>query len=119
MAGNAAGPSAGGNLFRVPAPPSGSEELLDLLAAGAGCRIERIVSAGQATAPGSWYDQSRDEWVALLQGRATLRYEDGRVAELGPGDWLWIPAGVRHRVDATSADPPCIWLAVHLEPRNR
>jgi cupin 2 domain-containing protein len=117
MAGSVAGPPTGGNLLRIAAPPSGPEELLELLAAGAGYRIERIVSAGQVTATGEWYDQPWDEWVALLQGRATLRYEDGRVVGLGPGDWLWIPAAVRHRVEETSAEPPCVWLAIHLEPR--
>lgn len=75
--------------------------------------VERIVSAGQATAPGEWLEQERDEWVALLDGEAELLYDDGSRLRLGPGDWVVIPAGARHRVLWTSDDPPCLWLAVH------
>jgi cupin 2 domain-containing protein len=91
-------------------------ETVDVLLDRPGARIERIVSTGQTTPPGQWYDQTGDEWVALLAGRATLRFEDGAFVELAPGDWLLIPAHVRHRVEATSADPPCVWLAVHTAP---
>jgi len=91
-------------------------ETVDLLLERPGARIERIVSTGQATPPGQWYDQSGDEWVALLAGRATLRLEVGALVELAPGDWLLIPAHVRHRVESTSVDPPCVWLAVHAAP---
>ena len=52
----------------------------------------------------------------LLAGRATLLFEGGRRVEFAPGDWLLIRAHERHRVEATSADPPCVWLAVHLPP---
>ena len=31
-------------------------------------RIERIVSRGQASPPGFWYDQETDEWVLLVSG---------------------------------------------------
>jgi cupin 2 domain-containing protein len=91
-------------------------ETVDLLLDRPGVRIERIVSTGQTTPPGQWYDQPGDEWVALLAGRATLRLDDGSLIEMAPGDWLLIPAHVRHRVEATSADPPCVWLAVHAAP---
>jgi len=92
-------------------------EVVDLLCERPGARIERIVSAGQTTQPGQWYDQPGDEWVALLAGRATLRLGDGARVELSAGDWLLIPAHLRHRVEATSADPPCVWLAVHFLAR--
>jgi len=91
-------------------------ETVDLLLDRPGARVERIVSTGQATPPGQWYDQPGDEWVALLAGRATLRLGDGALVDLSPGDWLLIPAHLRHRVEATSADPPCVWLAVHTTP---
>ncbi len=76
--------------------------------------IERIISTGQATPPGEWYDQERDEWVLLLQGQAQLSYSDGSTIALNPGDYLLIPARQKHRVESTSIDPPCIWLAVHF-----
>jgi cupin 2 domain-containing protein len=77
--------------------------------------VERIVSTGQASPPDRWYAQHRDEWVVLLQGEAELAYDDGSRLGLGPGDYVLISAGERHRVEWTREDPPCIWLAVHAE----
>ncbi|MHB8801619.1 MAG: cupin domain-containing protein, partial [Rhodocyclaceae bacterium] len=78
-------------------------------------RIERIVSTGQASPEGFWYDQPRDEWVLLLSGSAGLRFADeADVRELRPGDWLLIPAGCKHRVEWTDAAQPSVWLAVHF-----
>jgi cupin 2 domain-containing protein len=100
------------NLFALPADlPEG--ELVDRLAGGDGVLIERIVSTGQSTPPGEWLQQERDEWVALLRGEAELAYEDGTHVALGAGDVVLIPAGTRHRVERTSTEPPCVWLAVH------
>ena len=78
-----------------------------------GILIERIISAGQSSPPGFWYEQERDEWVVLLQGESELLWEEGRKLTLKAGDWVLLPAGERHRVEKTSTDPPCIWLAVH------
>lgn len=71
------------------------------------------MSTGQASPPGQWPAQHRDEWVVLLEGEAELAYEDGSRLRLEPGDFVLIPAGERHRVEWTRAVPPCIWLAVH------
>lgn len=102
-----------GNLLAA-LPHGGGEELVEVLAQGAGVRIERIVSTGQASPPGFWYDQPDDEFVVVLAGAAVVRFEDGdRCLDLAPGDWIEIPAHVRHRVEATQADPPTVWLAVH------
>jgi len=38
-------------------------------------KLERIVSSGQATPPGKWYDQDTNEWVILLSGSAGLLME--------------------------------------------
>jgi len=89
------------------------EEIVEILAETDAVRIERIVSSGQVSPPGFWYDQPRDEWVVLLQGSATLEWDDGRRRDLLPGESLIIPAGEKHRVRETSANPPCIWLVVH------
>jgi cupin 2 domain-containing protein len=102
-----------GNLLAA-SPHGGAAELAEVLAQGAGVRIERIVSTGQASPPGFWYDQAEDEFVVLLAGSAVLRFEEGdRRFDLAPGDWIEIPANVRHRVEYTQADPPTVWLAVH------
>jgi cupin 2 domain-containing protein len=108
-------PPQRGTLFDAGAADP-EREIVEILLGRPGARIERIVSTGQTTPAGLWYDQAGDEWVALLAGRATLRFADGALVELSPGDWLLIPARARHRVEATSADPPCVWLAVHLPP---
>jgi len=99
-----------GNLF-APLPLPGACERFDTLFAGPHCRIERIVSHGHRSPPDSWYDQADDEWVVLLQGGATLAFDDGRRLTLQPGDWVEIPAHCRHRVESTG--PQTVWLAVH------
>ncbi len=94
-------------------------ERFDILLQTGGCRLERIISIGHATPPGEWYDQDGDEWVALLQGQAKLRFaEDDAARLLTPGDYVWIPAHCRHRVEWTSEDPPAVWLALHLTSGN-
>ena len=101
-----------GNLFELPDPLPSEERTEDLIP-DRGVKVERIVSTGQATPEGEWYDQDRDEWVVLLQGEAVLAYGDGRRVQLEPGDHVLIPARERHRVERTSSEPACIWLAVH------
>jgi cupin 2 domain-containing protein len=90
-----------------------AEELFEVLASGGDVLVERIISARHASEPGSWLEQERDEWVVLLEGEATLAFEDGSTLRLGAGDHVLIPAGERHRVEWTRDDPPCFWLAVH------
>jgi len=100
------------NLFsNLPSPETG-EDFLQLLR----CRnvvIERIVSSDRPDP--RTYDQAQDEWVVLLQGEASLEIS-GRNVALKPGDHIFIPAGTPHLVVATSREPPCVWLAVHIHP---
>ena len=102
------------NLFDTPEidPPG---ELVEVLAGtGGSLRIERIVSCGQASPDGFWYDQELSEWVVLLSGSAVLRFEDlSEPISLKPGDWLEIPAHRRHRVEETDEAGASVWLAVH------
>ena len=61
-------------------------ELFETLATGAGSiRVERIVSNGQVTPEGEWYDQDLDEWVVVLEGEARLHYMDGEEVGLKKG----------------------------------
>lgn len=102
------------NLFRLNnIPGQENEELVEQLIPDLGIAIERIVSTGQVSPDGFWYNQERDEWVTLLQGEARLSWKNGKNMSLTAGDWVLIPAGEEHRVDYTSNDPPCIWLAIH------
>jgi len=104
-----------GNIFAdLPLAPEAAERLETLLARP-GLRIERIVSSGQASPAGFWYQQAEAEWVLLLSGAALLRFEDETEARrLHPGDWLHIEPRRRHRVDWTDAEAPTVWLAVHF-----
>lgn len=89
-----------------------AEWLQDLLV-HRGLRIERIVSRGHTTPPGHWYEQDWDEWVLLIRGDAELEYRDPPARRrLAPGDWLFIPAGVAHRVSWTTPDEDTLWLAL-------
>lgn len=100
------------NLFDIPEKLR-EEEIFESLLPDRGILVERIISTGQSSPPGFWYDQDRDELVALLQGEAELAWSDGRTHQMKRGDWLLIPAHERHRVERTSIEPPCIWLAIH------
>jgi len=105
---------AGRLLEGLPAAPL-AKEITDILADAREVRIERIVSTGQATPEGEWYDQDDDEWVLVVAGAARLRIEgEQRDRELGEGDWVLLPAHCRHRVTWTQSEPPTVWLAVHF-----
>jgi cupin 2 domain-containing protein len=105
-----------GNLLRgLPSKPL-AEEIVEPLLTLPGMRIERIVSTGQATPEGQWYDQETDEWVLLVRGAARLRLEgEAEDRALGPGDFLLLPAHCRHRVDWTDPNEVTVWLAIHFE----
>jgi len=102
------------NLFTsLPADPA--QEHFDELLARPGLSIERIVSHGQASPPGFWYDQPRGEWVLLLSGSAGLRLaHEPCERRLTPGDFVEIPAHCRHRVEWTDSTQATVWLAVHF-----
>lgn len=101
------------NLFTA-LPTASPEELFTTLLEQSGVRIERIVSYGQASPEGFWYDQDQDEWIIVLQGAAKLEFED-RTVEMNRGDFLHIRAHEKHRVAWTAPSEPTIWLAVHYE----
>jgi len=91
-------------------------EQFDALFAGQQFRLERIVSTGQTTPPGQWYDQDEEEWVLLLAGEAELEFADNRRIRLVAGDHVQIPAHCPHRVSYTSQAEPTVWLALFYAP---
>ena len=101
-----------GHLFH--AIPAGLPvEISDCLLQSGSVRIERIVSKGQHSPPGFWYDQHEHEWVLLVRGEATLRFEQGnKTVRLTPGSYVNIAAHERHRVEWTAVDEETVWLAV-------
>jgi cupin 2 domain-containing protein len=101
------------NIFNLPSFLP-NEEIFESLVSSQTVAIERIISTGQITPAGEWYEQERDEWVIILQGKASIAYAGGATIDLIAGDYLLIPALQKHRVAYTSTDPPCIWLAIHF-----
>lgn len=101
------------NLFsQVPDPVP--QEITEVLLQAPGFHLERIVSGGQATPAGQWYDQDTHEWVLLLTGSAGLRFQGvEEIKVMGPGDYLNIPAHCRHRVEWTDPHRQTVWLALH------
>ncbi len=92
------------------------KELVTRLLKNEFVHIERIISRGQASEQDEWYDQEQDEWVILLQGAARLQFysEPAELKMLQAGDYLFIPAHCKHRVDWTHPSMDSIWLAVHI-----
>jgi len=93
------------------------KELVQILIRAADVRIERIVSHGHASPTDFWYDQAQHEWVIVLKGTARLQIED-RTVEMKPGDFINIPAFMKHRIDWTTPDEPTVWLGVRYGDRN-
>jgi cupin 2 domain-containing protein len=92
------------------------QEQFDVLLETGSFRLERIVSAGHSTASGEWFDQDRDEWVILVTGSASLRFEaEMDLRQMQPGDFLLIPAHQKHRVERTDPNTRTVWLALHFD----
>ena len=75
--------------------------------------IERIISSGQMTPNGIWLSEKTDEWVILLKGKAEISFRSGEKFNLEKGDYILIKSGTKHRVNYTSKNPECIWIAIH------
>lgn len=95
------------------------EELFTPLAEDRHFKLERIVSAGQATPAGTWLKQGTAEWVMVVSGRAKLFCAgDAAAVELGPGDYCLIPAHTPHRVEWTDPEGKTVWLALHFHQES-
>lgn len=94
-------------------PENLHEEVIQVILEEKAVKIERIVSMGHASPPGFWYDQDKSEYVILLKGSAGLLFEGkDDIMVMGPGDYVNIPAHVRHRVEWTDASRETVWMAV-------
>jgi cupin 2 domain-containing protein len=97
-------------------PDASLGEINECLLSARGVRIERIVSQGQLSPPGCWYDQEEAEWVLVLSGSARLEIageHENRL--LSEGDAIFLPARCRHRVTWTDPDRPTVWLALFID----
>jgi cupin 2 domain-containing protein len=97
-------------------PAKQPDEAVTTLLTTKGVRIERIVSYGNASQEGFWYDQDEVEWIIVLAGHALLTVEgESAERELRPGDSMLLPSHCRHRVSWTHPDQPTVWLAVFVD----
>src|SRR5690349_11623273 len=102
-----------GNLFSAAACGPGTEHVSALVATER-VTIERIVSRAYVSPPDFWYDQEFAEWVVVLAGSAGIEFAGEKEPRtLVAGDYLDIPAHIRHRIAWTAADRETVWLAVH------
>ncbi|MDB4976247.1 MAG: hypothetical protein JWN48_4588 [Myxococcaceae bacterium] len=101
-----------GNL-RLAIPHVLPEELFTTLVAGKHARVERIVSRGHTSDAGFWYDQDEHEFVLVVSGHARLEVAGQGELDLRAGDYLVLPAHVRHRVSWTDPGRDTVWLAVY------
>jgi cupin 2 domain-containing protein len=101
-----------GNIF-AQIPGDLRDEVFEALVQERGVTVERIISRGHTSPPSGWYDQQQHEWVMVLQGEASIAFDDGSVIRLVEGDYLTIPAHCRHRVIHTCSSTTTVWLAVH------
>ncbi len=100
------------NIFKN-IPKKLPQELFNTLVLKNNIKIERIVSKKHITPKGKWYNQNKNEWILILNGNAELTFMKNNYLEkikMKKGDYLNIPAHLKHRVDKTTKKT--IWLAV-------
>jgi cupin 2 domain-containing protein len=108
-----------GNIYSA-APKILPEEFSEALVDSGKVRIERIISHSNSSPEGFWYDQEDSEWVMVLEGEAGLKIEGKEeLLVLKPGDWVDIPAHVKHRVEWTDKSSRTVWLAVFYQEGTR
>ncbi|MEE4356645.1 MAG: cupin domain-containing protein [Desulfococcaceae bacterium] len=102
-----------GNIFSD-IPENLPEEFFEDILKSDSFRAERIASDGHCSPKGFWYDQDMNEWVMVLKGEAVLLFENqDKPLVLKAGDYVRIPAHVRHRVEKTGRKT--VWFAIHYQ----
>lgn len=119
-------------------PTAKKAEVFETLLREGNVKIERITTLGQKTPDGAWLKEKTAEWVILLRGKARLSFADsstfrkpsldfardkkglpcgqcGKTILMKPGDYVFIPAGAKHRVEWTTPSQATVWLAVHIK----
>ena len=84
------------------------DELFEDILSTKNFRVERIVSKEHTTPKGKWYNQEQNEFVMILEGNAELFFEEG-IVKMKKGDYIIIPAHVKHRVEKTDN---VVWLTI-------
>ena len=95
------------NIYEYLTPQNG--ETFTTLLEHKNIKINRIVSSNNLDE--TEYIQEEDEWLAVLEGQATLLLNDEKKT-LIKGDTLFIPSKTSHRVLSTQSGT--VWLTVHI-----
>jgi len=106
------------NIFSALPIESLNDEVTEILLENKQVKLERIITTGQTTPKGQWYDQDHDEWVILLKGEASILFEDGDEVHLQSGDYILIKAHQKHRVNWVAPHEVCVWLAVFFSSNS-
>jgi cupin 2 domain-containing protein len=102
------------NIFEA-IPNDLSNEVFQNIVSSSNIRIERIISKGHASPESGWYDQDENEWVMVIDGKATIAFENGTSHTLARGDYLNIPAHCKHKVSWSDPNQMTMWLAVFYQ----
>lgn len=94
-------------------PQELQEELFEDIINTKDIKIERIVSQGHTSPKEGWYESEQNEWVIVLQGDATLTFENEKSVNLKAGSYYNITASTKHKVSYTSKTQQTIWLAIY------
>lgn len=105
------------NFFNYEKVNISDKEIFTKILSSKNIYLERIISNGQVTPEGEWLEDSRDEWVMLLKGKAKIKFFHSEEISLKEGDYLLIPSNTKHRVTYTSSRPKCFWLAIYFKSR--
>lgn len=96
-------------------PDNLSKEVIQKISEVRDVRIERIVSKGHSSPKDFWYDQTQNELVLVVRGRAKLQIMgESKPTLLSKGDYVIIPPHVKHRVQWTDPGTETVWLAVYF-----
>jgi len=104
-----------GNIYNIKNKLFSNTEIFEDIFRNDNIKIERIVSTGGKTEDGIWLCDNKNEWVLLLQGKSEIVFENNNKIVLNGGDYVFIPSNTKHRVEYTSENPECIWIAVFFK----
>ncbi len=88
------------------------KEIFETIFKNGSVRIERIISNGQQSPKGFWYDQDEYEFVSIVEGYAVVEFENESVT-LEKNDYIIIEPHKKHRVSYTSS--PTVWLCIFFK----
>lgn len=102
------------NIFKK-IPKDLKEEFFQELLSCDDLKVQKIVSKGHTSPKKGWYNQKDNEWVIVLKGKAVLSFKGSKDIKLKKGDFVNIPAGLKHKVSWTKPNKKTIWLAIHYK----